>query len=307
LRQRIPQDGRWRSPTSFRDGVTRPTILVTGARGQLGYELTRSLPAHGDVVALDRSSLDLANVDAIRTTVRALRPQLIVNAAAYTAVDQAEREPQVAEAINARAPAVLAEEAKRADAVLVHFSTDYVFDGTASTPYGEDAPAHPLNAYGRSKLHGEQAIAAAGAGAITLRTSWVYALRGRNFLVTMRQLAAEREELRIVSDQFGVPNWSRPLAEATAALVGRGLRELSAYAGLYHMSGQGQASWFEFARAIIGNVERPRLVPITTAEYPTAARRPRYAVLATAKFESTFGFSLPNWRDMLRRCLTPSE
>jgi len=303
LRQRTPRDGRWRLPTSFRDGVTRPTILVTGANGQLGYELARLLPAHGDVVALDRSGLDLADVDAIRATVRALRPQLIVNAAAYTAVDRAEREPEVAEAINARAPAVLAEEAKRLDALLVHFSTDYVFDGAASTPYGEEAPTHPLNAYGRSKLRGEQAIVAAGAGSITFRTSWIYALRGRNFLLTIRRLAAEREELRIVADQFGVPNWSRPLAEATATLVGRGLRELAACAGIYHMSGQGQASWFEFARAIIGNVEQPRLVPITTAEYPAAAARPRYAVLATAKFERTFGFSLPNWRAMLERCL----
>jgi dTDP-4-dehydrorhamnose reductase len=294
-------------PTSFRDGVTRPTILVTGASGQLGYELARLLPACGDVVAFDRSGLDLADVDAIRATVRALRPRLIVNTAAYTAVDQAEREPEVAEAINARAPAVLAEEAKRLDAVLVHFSTDYVFDGAASMPYGEEAPVRPLNAYGRSKLHGEQAIAAAGAAAITFRTSWVYALRGRNFLLTIRRLAAEREELRVVADQFGVPNWSRPLAEATAALVGRGLPQLAACAGLYHLSGHGQASWFEFAGAIIGNVARPRLVPITSAEYPTAALRPLYGVLATAKFEHTFGFGLPHWRDMLQRCLTASD
>ena len=299
----MPRDGRLRLQKSFRDGVTRPTILVTGANGQLGYELAQLLPAYGDVAALDRSRLDLANVDAIRATVRALRPQLIVNAAAYTAVDQAEREPQAAEAINARAPAVLAEEAKRLDAVLVHFSTDYVFDGAASMPYGEDAPTRPLNAYGRSKLRGEQAIAAAGVAAVTFRTSWVYALRGRNFLLTVRRLAAEREELRIVADQFGVPNWSRALAEATAALVARGLPELAARAGLYHMSGHGQASWFEFARAIIGNVEQPGLVPITTAEYPTAALRPLYAVLATSKFEHTFGFGLPHWRDMLKRCL----
>jgi dTDP-4-dehydrorhamnose reductase len=299
--------GRSRGPTSFRDGVTRPTILVTGANGQLGYELARLLPEHGAVTALDRARLELADADAIRATVRALRPQLIVNAAAYTAVDQAEREPEVAEAINAHAPAVLAEEAKRLEAVLIHFSTDYVFDGSASTPYAETAATGPLNAYGRSKLHGEQAIAAAGAAAIMLRTSWVYARRGRNFLLTMRELGAQRDVLRIVADQVGVPNWSRALAEATAALVGRGLPALCARAGLYHLSGHGQGSWFEFAQAIFGDAGRPRLVPITTAEYPTPARRPAYAVLATAKFEQTFGLALPHWRDTLQRCLAATD
>ncbi len=287
--------------------MTRPTILITGASGQLGYELGRLLPPHGEVTALDRTRLDLADVDAIRATVGAIRPQLIVNAAAYTAVDQAEREPEVAEAINARAPAVLAEEAKRAGAVLIHFSTDYVFDGSASTPYNEEAPTRPLNVYGRSKLHGERAIAATGAAAVTLRTSWVYARRGRNFLLTMRRLAAERDELRVVADQFGVPNWSRQLAEATATLVAGGVSALAARSGLFHLSGHGQASWFEFAQAILGNAPRTRLVPITSAEYPTAAVRPAYTVLATAKFEQTFGFSLPHWRDTLQRCLAAAE
>jgi dTDP-4-dehydrorhamnose reductase len=287
--------------------VTRPTILLTGASGQLGYELARLLPAHGELTALGRERLDLADVDAIRATVRALRPQLIVNAAAYTAVDQAEQAPEVAEAINARAPAVLAEEAKRLAAVLIHFSTDYVFDGAASTPYGETAATHPLNTYGRSKLQGEQAIAAVGAAAITLRTSWVYARRGHNFLLTMRRLGAERDTLRIVADQVGVPNWARTLAEATAALIGGGLPALGARAGLYHLSGHGQASWFEFAQAIFAKAERPKLVPITTAEYPTAARRPAYAVLATAKFEQTFGIALPHWRDSLQRCLAAAD
>jgi dTDP-4-dehydrorhamnose reductase len=284
--------------------VTRPTILVTGANGQLGYELARLLPRHGNVTAVDRSALDLANVDAIRALTRALRPQLIINAAAYTAVDKAEQEPQVAEAINARAPAVLAEEAKRLDAPLIHFSTDYVFDGVASVPYDEDAATHPLNAYGRSKLHGEQAIAAAGAAAITLRTSWIYARRGRNFLLTMQRLAATHEEVRVVADQIGVPNWSRPLAEVTAALVARGLPALAGGAGIFHLSAHGEASWYEFAQAIFADAVRPRLVPITTAEYPTAARRPAYAVLATAKFERAFGICLPHWRDMLKQCMT---
>jgi len=283
--------------------VTRPTILITGAGGQLGRELARLLPSHGEVTALDRAQLDLADVGAIRDIVGAIRPRLIVNAAAYTAVDQAEREPEVAEAINARGPAVLAEEARRLGAVLIHFSTDYVFDGRASTPYVEEAPSGPLNAYGRSKLHGEQAVAASGAAAITLRTSWVYARRGRNFLLTMQRLSAQRDELRVVADQFGVPNWSRQLAEATAALVAGGVAELSARTGLFHLSAQGQASWFEFAQAILGDAARARLVPIASADYQTAAARPAYAVLATAKFERAFGFSLPHWRDTLRRCL----
>lgn len=283
--------------------MTRPTILVTGASGQLGYELARLLPAHGDVTAVDRSRLDLADVDAIRALTRAIRPQLIVNAAAYTAVDKAEEEPQAAAAINARAPAVLAEEARRLNAVLIHFSTDYVFDGAATQPYDEEAPTRPLNAYGLSKLDGEQAIAATGAAALTLRTSWIYARRGRNFLLTMRRLAQTHEELRIVADQVGVPNWSRPLAAATAALVARGLPALATAAGVFHLSGHGQASWFEFAQAIFAGAARPRLVPITTAEYPTAALRPAFAVLATAKFERVFGFRLPHWRDMLRQCM----
>ncbi len=283
--------------------MTRPTILITGAGGQLGCELARLLPAHGEVTALDRAQLDLGDVGAIRDIVGAIRPRLIVNAAAYTAVDQAEGEPDVAEAINARGPAVLAEEARRLGAVLIHFSTDYVFDGRASTPYVEEAPTGPLNAYGRSKLHGEQAVAASGAAAITLRTSWVYARRGRNFLLTMQRLSAQRDELRVVADQFGVPNWSRQLAEATAALLAGGVAELAARSGLFHLSAQGQASWFEFAQAILGDAAPARLVPITSADYPTAAARPAYAVLATAKFERAFGFSLPHWRDTLQRCL----
>jgi len=283
--------------------VTRLKILLTGATGQIGYELKRLLPRHGEVAALEHSQLDLADVDALRATVRGLKPQLIVNAAAYTAVDQAERESALAEAINARAPGVLAEEAKHLGAVLIHYSTDYVFDGRADTPYAEDAPAAPLNAYGRSKLHGEQAVAASAAAAIVLRTSWVYASRGRNFFLTIRKLAAEREELRIVADQWGVPNWSRALAAATSTLVGNGLPALASRSGLYHLSGHGQTSWFEFARAIVGEVDRPKIVPITTAEYPSAVRRPPYAVLGTGKFEHTFGFGLPDWREMLRNCI----
>ena len=279
------------------------TILVTGANGQVGFELAHWLRPHGRVVAIDSDTLDLADPDAIARTMRALSPMLVVNAAAYTAVDQAEQERDAAFAINAVAPGVLAEEAKRAGSVLVHYSTDYVFDGAARTPYAEDAPTGPLSVYGASKLEGEQRIAASGADALVLRTSWVYGLRGRNFLLTIRKLAAEREELRIVADQTGVPNWCRTLAQATARLVANGLPYMRERAGLYHVSSGGPTTWYEFARAIVGDAPRPHVVPITTADYPMPARRPAYGVLATAKFERTFEFALPNWRDALGACV----
>jgi dTDP-4-dehydrorhamnose reductase len=283
--------------------VTRPTILLTGANGQVGFELQRALVAHGEVIACDHQKLDLGDRDALVDAVRSLKPQLIVNAAAYTAVDRAESEVSRAEAINALAPAILAEEAKHIDAALIHFSTDYVFDGASTVPYDEQALTGPLNVYGRTKRDGERAIAAIGGAHLTFRTSWVYGLRGANFLLTMLRLAAERDELRVVADQFGVPNWSRDLATTVAAVVSEGLPVIVERAGLYHLSAGGATSWFDFARAIIGDVKRPRVVPITTAEYPTPARRPAYGVLATGKFDRTFGIALPTWSDALARCL----
>ena len=283
--------------------MRRPSILVTGSAGQLGFELARLLEQHGDVVAADRARLDLADPDAIVAAVRGAKPKLIVNAAAYTAVDLAEREPELAAAVNARAPGILAEEAKRAGAVLVHYSTDYVFDGTRTTPYPEDAATSPLNVYGATKLEGERAVAAVGGAALVFRTSWVYGRRGKNFLRTIERLAAERDELRIVADQVGVPNWSRSLAEATERVVAQGLSALAERAGLYHLSSTGRASWYEFARAIVGAAARPRVVPITTADYPLPARRPAFAVLDTSRFAAVFGFALPDWRDALARCL----
>ena len=284
----------------------RPTILLIGSGGQLGHELAGVLPAHGDVVAVDQPVLDLGDPLSIAKSVRETRPQFIVNAGAYTAVDRAESEREAAFAINGRGPGILAAEAKRAGAVLIHYSTDYVFAGDRTTPYDEAAPTGPLGVYGASKLEGERAIAASGAAALTLRTSWVYSRHGQNFLVTMQRLAAARDEIRVVADQCGVPNWSRALARATAALVARGPAYITERAGLYHLSAQGQATWYEFARAIIG--ERVRVVPITTAEYPTPARRPAYAVLDATRFARTFGFALPDWRTLLHECLgAPAE
>jgi dTDP-4-dehydrorhamnose reductase len=283
--------------------MRRPTILVTGSNGQLGFELAPLLAQSADVVAADRAKLDLADADAVVAAVRGAKPDLIINAGAYTAVDRAEKEEPLAAAVNARAPGILAEEAKRLGAVLIHYSTDYVFDGTRTTPYREDAPTSPLNVYGATKLEGERAIAAVGGYALVFRTSWVYGLRGRNFLLTMRKLAAERDELRIVSDQLGVPNWCRALAEATARVVTLGIAALSDRAGLYHLSATGEASWYDFARAIVGDVATPRIVPIATADYPLPARRPAYGVLDTSRFEATFAFALADWRETLARCL----
>lgn len=282
----------------------RITILVTGARGQLGYELAAALQAHGDVVAVDRAALDLADAGAIVRTVRAVVPALIVNAGAYTAVDRAEQERERAFAVNASAPGILAEEARKLGAMLIHYSTDYVFDGTKAVPYDEQARPNPLNVYGASKLAGEHAIVAARASALIFRTSWVYGLRGSNFLLTIRRLAAERDELRIVADQQGVPNWCRALAGATATLVGRGVPYLAERAGLYHLSATGATTWYEFARAIVGTAAVPRVVPITTADFPALARRPAYGVLATGAFQRAFGFALPDWRTMLQSCVT---
>jgi dTDP-4-dehydrorhamnose reductase len=287
--------------------MPRPRILLTGAQGQLGFELARLLPAYGDVTATDRVVLDLAQPDAIVAAMRAIKPDLVVNAGAYTAVDLAERERDRAFAVNAHAPRILAEEAKRAGALLIHYSTDYVFDGAARQPYDEAAPTAPLNAYGESKLEGERAIAGSGGSALVLRTSWVYGWHGKNFLKTICRLAAERDELKIVGDQTGTPNWARTLAEATTRLLASGPSYLRDRAGLYHLSATGETTWHGFASAIVGDVPTPRVTPISTADYPTPARRPAYGVLATARFREAFGWELPAWRDALAVCLADRD
>jgi dTDP-4-dehydrorhamnose reductase len=293
--------------------MTQPVVMLTGAQGQLGYELRGALADSCAVHALDRSQLDLANSDAIVSAVRQIKPDLIVNAAAYTAVDQAESHPDDAERINAIAPRVLAEEAKRAGALIVHYSTDYVFDGTATAPYAETAETNPLSVYGRTKRDGELAITALAPHHLVFRTSWVYGTRGRNFLLTMQRLGRERDELRVVADQKGTPNWSRHLARATAEIIGNGLSVAREKSGLYHLSSGAEVSWFDFASAIIGHLQptqptrHVRVLPIATSEYPLPARRPAYAVLDTRRFERTFGFALPEWRAALAECLAADE
>lgn len=289
-------------------------ILLTGSNGQVGRELQQALKPLGKVLALDRSMLDLANPDAIRKTVRDFQPDLIVNAAAYTAVDRAESAPELAMAVNGIAPGVLAEEAKRSNAVLVHYSTDYVFDGSKTTAYIETDVTHPLNVYGATKLAGEQAIQATGAAHYILRTSWVYAAEGANFLNTMLRLGRERPELRIVDDQIGAPTWARAIAQMTAQMLSRqqNMAADSRY-GVYHMTATGAVSWFGFAQAIFAAAEQtmgipaPRLIPITTAEYPLPARRPANSRLDTGLFAGTFGIQPASWQEMLTQCMRDKQ
>jgi len=285
-------------------------ILLTGAGGQVGWELRRTLAPLGQVVAVDLEQLDLADPDAIRRMVREVQPTLIVNPAAYTAVDQAESEPELALAVNGVAPGIFAEEAKRLGAALVHYSTDYVFDGAKSTPYVEADMTNPLGVYGSTKLAGEQAIQASGTPHLIFRTSWVYGLRGKNFLLTMLRLARERGNLSVVADQFGAPTWSRMLAEATALALARWDGEAS---GLYHLTCAGQTSWHGFAQTILQEYEarqaekgwpQLRVAPqaieaITTDQYPTPAQRPANSVLDNGKFARGFGLGLPDWQDAL--------
>ncbi|MES3025501.1 MAG: dTDP-4-dehydrorhamnose reductase [Pseudomonadota bacterium] len=291
-------------------------ILVTGRSGQVGYELERSLQGLGEVVALDRSQMDLADLDQVREVIRALKPGLIVNPAAYTAVDKAESEPELALRVNAHAPAVMAEEARALGAAMIHYSTDYVFDGTKATPYTEDDPTAPINVYGATKLAGEQAIQAAGIDHLILRTSWVYGARGKNFLLTMLRLAAEREELRIVADQHGAPTWCRTIADTTAHIVAQSLARAGsggapdarawwhANSGLYHLTAQGQTTWHGFTEAILAHpsvARKPRLVPIGAADYPVPARRPERSVMSCERLVAAF-CGLPAWDDALRLC-----
>ncbi|OOZ40909.1 dTDP-4-dehydrorhamnose reductase [Solemya pervernicosa gill symbiont] len=287
-------------------------ILLLGANGQVGWELQRTLAPLGQVVAAGRAggeiSIDLASADSIHAVINEVRPSLIVNAAAYTAVDRAEQEAELAEAVNATAPGILAEEAKTLGAGLIHFSTDYVFDGEQQTPYLESDSTNPQGVYGRTKLVGEQAVAASGCDYLLLRTSWVYGLRGHNFLLTMQRLARERDHLSVVEDQYGAPTWSRMIAETTAQLVGQVYQSeqwRSELNGLYHLSCGGMVSWHGFAESILAAMGDgiAALEAIPSSGYPTPAKRPAYSVLDNGKLQRVFGLELPGWRSALALAL----
>ena len=305
----------------------KPTILLTGKTGQLGSELHRLLPKLGTVIAPERKELDLQKPDNIRGIIRNTKPELVVNAAAYTAVDAAENDEAAASAVNAEAPRLIAVEVKKSRALLVHFSTDYVFDGLKRAAYVETDTPNPLNAYGRTKLAGEEAIRDSGVAHLIFRTSWVYATHGRNFLLTILKLATEREELKIVDDQLGAPTSAVELARATTeiltGIVANGgsdfmSREVS---GTYHMTAAGQTTWYEFAKVILDEAaqvrerlpwltsvtdERPfvarRVLPISTREFGSPTVRPAYSVLLNARLAQTFGVTLADWHTQLRRC-----
>jgi dTDP-4-dehydrorhamnose reductase len=280
-------------------------LLLLGNTGQLGWELHRTLQPLGEVVALDYPEVDMANADNIRKTVREHRPQVIVNATAYTAVDKAESEPELAEAINATGPGILAEEAKALTAVLIHYSTDYVFDGTKGKPYIETDKPNPLNVYGKSKLAGEQAIQSVGGVYLILRTAWVYSLRRDSFVTKVLKWARENETLRIVDDQISNPTWARMLAEITGIILARGLGYIEERKGLYHLAGGGYASRLEWSKEIIAldpkKAEQKvrRIESAKTADFPTPAKRPLFSALNCELFSKKFRFSMTMWKNSL--------
>lgn len=293
-------------------------ILLTGRNGQVGFELQRALAPLGEIVAVDQSDCDLADAAAIRRLVGEVRPDIIVNPAAHTAVDKAESEPALAEAINGSAPGIFGAEAKKLGALVVHYSTDYVFDGSKPGWYGEDDTPNPQSVYGQTKLAGEQALAASGAKLLIFRTSWVFGAHGANFAKTMLRLAGERQGLKVVADQFGAPTSAALIADVTAQVLGQYIRQCrSASAdfpfGLYHLVAGGRTSWHEYAQAVVAAAQaagKPlRMGPadvqaITTAEYPLPAPRPANSCLATTRLRDTFGLCLPDWRQGLQHVMT---
>jgi dTDP-4-dehydrorhamnose reductase len=290
-----------------------PKILIFGRAGQVAWELRHKLACLGQVVSVGHAEIDFSNSDSIRKAIRAAEPSVIVNAAAYTAVDKAEAEPEPAWAINATAPGVIAEEVKRLGSLLVHYSTDYVYDGSKQSPWVETDAPNPLNVYGESKLAGDEAIQSVGGDYLILRTSWVYGARGKNFLLTMLRLAKERPELRIVNDQKGSPTTSDCIAQATANILAQVLSPaasgLAGRSGVYHLTNAGETTWFGFAKAIL---EKPgdasgaattRLLPIPSSEYPVPAKRPANSVLSCEKLAEAFGVRMPAWEHALELVL----
>jgi dTDP-4-dehydrorhamnose reductase len=310
----------------------KPIILLTGKNGQVGAELLRLLPQLGEVVAFGHDQLDLSNSTDICRTIREVRPQLIVNAAAYTAVDQAEKDETMARTVNAEAPGLMAKEARKIGAVLVHYSTDYVFDGTKKAPYDELDSVNPINVYGKTKFAGEQAIRNSGLAHLIFRTAWVYATHGRNFLLTILRLATEREELRIVSDQVGAPTCAAEVAATTTKILARmhgrndGGFVFSEVSGTYHMTAAGQTTWYDFAETILKKAEdnsynldwlaaatkgrrliARRVIPISTERFGSPTHRPAHSILSNSRLFQTFGVALPDWHTQLQRCFVPES
>jgi dTDP-4-dehydrorhamnose reductase len=296
-------------------------IVVIGSQGQIAWELQHSLPAIGSVSTVGRPDVDLADPGSIRAMIRRFEPDVLVNAAAYTAVDQAETEPELAMKVNGEAPQVMAEEMNRIQGLLINYSSDYVFDGEKLTAYAESDAPRPLNAYGASKLVGDCSVEAAGGSYLVFRTSWVYSARGKNFLRTVLRLAAEREELRVVDDQIGAPTCSKDIAQATTQVLQQLTGQICSPAealgdrrGIYNMTAQGSVSWCGFAKAIVeemrhhgGKRNLARVVPITTAEYPTAAVRPKNSRLTNEKLRVRFGVELPEWKTSLTKVMKEAE
>ena len=288
--------------------------LLTGANGQLGWELRRSLASISDVVAMDRRTCNLAQLESLPKIIRECKPDVIVNAAAYTAVDKAEDEEELATLVNGTAAGVMAEEARRLGALLIHYSTDYVFDGAKDTPYTEDDPPNPINVYGRSKLAGDRAIGQAATVYLILRTSWVFAARGHNFLQTILRLARERDELTVVTDQIGAPTWACDIADATARIIqgAAGDRVDAKFAsGILNVTARGATSWSGFAEAILDHAmarqdllrKKPNVCPIASSEYPRPAARPKNSRLAGERLRERIGITLPEWQQALALCM----
>ncbi|WP_269509978.1 dTDP-4-dehydrorhamnose reductase [Burkholderia sp. IMCC1007] len=290
-------------------------IIVTGANGQVGWELSRSLSVLGHVISLTREGADLTRPDTLARVIDEIRPDAVVNAAAYTAVDAAEVDAATANMVNAEAVGVLAEATRRVGGVFVHYSTDYVFDGTKATPYVESDPTCPMNVYGASKLGGELAVAHAGGDWLTFRTTWVFASRGKNFLRTMLRLAKERQEIKVVADQYGAPTWARSIADGTAHALATAIRERKAgtfESGIYHMTSADQTSWHGFAEAAIASwraasgaasLAVEQITPIPASAYPLPAKRPVNSVLSNAALKDRFGIELPDWRTAVDLCV----
>jgi len=299
-------------PCVFSIGGSCMRILLTGPTGQIGRELRRALPALGEVIAVDRAQMDLTDPEGIRKIVRSIGPDLVVNAAGYTDVDRAEREEELAHRINATAPGILAQEATRLGAALIHYSTDYVFNGRATSPYMPKDEPDPINAYGRTKLAGEKAVSASGCASLIIRTSWVYSTRGSNFLSSILEQAPNKRELRVVDDQFGCPTWSRTVAQATTQIIARALVpqgqawSFAEAGGIYHLTCQGVTSRFGLARRIIELAEispEPTVVPVPTEAHAAAADRPRFSALCCDSTVRQFEIELPHWESALEAAL----